>query len=39
MTTIIHNVSRVTPAGISEELTESHVNKTNRLAAEDSEPP
>jgi hypothetical protein len=31
MTTIIHNVSRVTSAGSSEELAESHVNKTSRL--------
>jgi hypothetical protein len=37
MTTIIHNVSRVTSAGSSEELAESHVNKTSRLATEDSE--
>jgi hypothetical protein len=37
MTTIIHNVSRVTSAGNSEELAESHVNKTTRLATEDSE--
>jgi hypothetical protein len=37
MTTIIHNVSRVTSAGSSEELAESHVNKTTRLATEDSE--
>jgi hypothetical protein len=39
MTTIIHNVSRVTSAGISEELAESHENETTRLATEDSEPP
>jgi hypothetical protein len=39
MTTIIHNVSRVTSAGSSEELAESHVNKTTRLATEDSEQP
>jgi hypothetical protein len=39
MITIIHNVSRVTPAGSSEELAEFHVNKTTRLATEDSEPP
>jgi hypothetical protein len=39
MTTIIHNVSRVTSAGSSEELAESHVNKTSRLATEDSEQP
>jgi hypothetical protein len=39
MTTIIDNVSRVTSAGSSEELAESHVNKTTRLAAEDSEQP
>jgi hypothetical protein len=39
MTTIIHNVSRVTSAGSSEELAESHVNKTTRLATEDSAPP
>jgi hypothetical protein len=39
MTTIIHNVSRVTSTGSSEELAESHVNKTIRLATEDSEPP
>jgi hypothetical protein len=39
MTTIIHNVSRVISAGGSEELAESHVNKTTRLATEDSEPP
>jgi hypothetical protein len=39
MTTIIHSVSRVTSAGSSEELAESHVNKTTRLATEDSEPP
>jgi hypothetical protein len=39
MTTIIHNVSRVTSAGSSEELAESHVNKTTRLATEVSEQP
>jgi hypothetical protein len=39
MTMIIHNVSRVTSAGSSEELAESHVNKTTRLATEDFEPP
>jgi hypothetical protein len=39
LTTIIHNVSRVTSAGSSEELAESHVNKTTRLATEDSEQP
>jgi hypothetical protein len=39
MTTIIHNVSRLTSAGSSEELAESHVNKTTQLATEDSEPP
>jgi hypothetical protein len=39
MTTIIHNVCRVTSAGSSEELAESHVNKTTRLATEDSESP
>jgi hypothetical protein len=39
MTTIIHNVSRVTSAGSSEELAESHVDKTTRLATEDFEPP
>jgi hypothetical protein len=39
MTTIIHNVCRVTSAGSSEELAESHVNKTTRLAIEDSESP
>jgi hypothetical protein len=39
MTTIIHNVSRVTSAGSSEELAESHVNQTTRMAAEDSESP
>jgi hypothetical protein len=39
MTTIIHNVRRVTSAGSSEELVESHVNKTTRLATEDSESP
>jgi hypothetical protein len=39
MTTIIHNVSRVTSAGNSEELAESHVNKNTRLATEDSESP
>jgi hypothetical protein len=39
MTTIIHNVSHVTSAGGSEELAESHVNKTTRLATEDSEQP
>jgi hypothetical protein len=37
MTTIIHNVCRVTSAGSSEELAESHVNKTIRLAIEISE--
>jgi hypothetical protein len=39
MTTINHNVNRVTSAGSSEELAESHVNKTTRLATEDSEQP
>jgi hypothetical protein len=39
MTMIIQNVSRVASAGCSEELAESHVNKTTRLATEDSEPP
>jgi hypothetical protein len=39
MTTIIHNVSRLTSAGSSEELAESHVNNTTRLAIEDSEQP
>jgi hypothetical protein len=39
MTTIIHSVSRVTLARSSEELAESHVNKTTRLATEDSEHP
>jgi hypothetical protein len=39
MTTIIHNVSRVTSAGSSEEPAKSHVNKTTRLATEDSEQP
>jgi hypothetical protein len=39
MTTIIHNVSRVTSAGSSEELAESHVNQTTRMATEDSKPP
>jgi hypothetical protein len=39
MTTIIHSVSRVTSVGSSEELAESHVNKTTRLATEDSEQP
>jgi hypothetical protein len=39
MTTIIHNVSRVTSAGSSEELAESHVNKTFRLATKESEQP
>jgi hypothetical protein len=39
MTTIIHNVSRMTSSGSSEELAESHVNKTTRLATEDSEQP
>jgi hypothetical protein len=39
MITIIHSVSRVTTAGSSEELAESHVNKTTRLATEDSESP
>jgi hypothetical protein len=39
MTTIIHNVSRVTSAGSSEELAESHVNKTTLLATEDSKQP
>jgi hypothetical protein len=38
-TTIILSVSRVTSAGSSEELAESHVNKTIRLATEDSEQP
>jgi hypothetical protein len=37
MITIIHNVSRVTSAGCSEELAESHVNRTTQLATEDSE--
>jgi hypothetical protein len=32
-------VSRVTSAGSSEELAESHVNKTTRLATEESEQP
>jgi hypothetical protein len=36
MTTIIHNVCRVTSAGSSEEIAESHVDKTTRLATEDS---
>jgi hypothetical protein len=35
MTRIIHNVGRVTSAGSSEELAESHVNKTTRLATEE----
>jgi hypothetical protein len=39
MTTTIHNVSRVNSAGGSEELAESHVNKTTGLATEDSEKP
>jgi hypothetical protein len=39
MITIIYNVSRVTSAGSSEELAESHVNKTTRLATEDTEQP
>jgi hypothetical protein len=39
MTTIIHYVRRVTSTGSSEELAESHVNKTTRLATEDSESP
>jgi hypothetical protein len=39
MTKVIHDVSRVTSAGSSEELAESHVNKTTRLATEDSEQP
>jgi hypothetical protein len=39
MTTIIHNVGRVTSAGSSEEVAESHVNKTTRLATEHSESP
>jgi hypothetical protein len=39
MTTIIHNVCRVTSARSSEELAKSHVNKTTRLATEDSESP
>jgi hypothetical protein len=39
MTTIIYSVSRVTSAGSSEELAESHVNKTTRLATEVSEQP
>jgi hypothetical protein len=39
MTTIIHNVCRMTSAGSSEELAESHVNKTTQLATEDSEHP
>jgi hypothetical protein len=38
-TTIIHNVSRMTSARSSEELAESHANKTTRLATEDSESP
>jgi hypothetical protein len=38
-TTIIQNVSRVTSATSSEELAESLVNKTTRLATEDSESP
>jgi hypothetical protein len=39
MITIIHNVSRVSSAGSSEELAEPHVNKTTRLATDDSEQP
>jgi hypothetical protein len=39
MTTIIHNVGRVTSAGSSQELAESHVNKITRLATENSESP
>jgi hypothetical protein len=39
VTTIIHNVSRVTSAGSSEELAESNVSQTTRLETEDSEPP
>jgi hypothetical protein len=39
MTTKIHNVRRKTSAGSSDELAESHVNKTTRLATEDSESP
>jgi hypothetical protein len=39
MTTIIHSVCRVTPTVSSEKLAESQVNKTTRLATEDSEPP
>jgi hypothetical protein len=39
MTTTIHNVSRVTSARCSEELAESHVNKTTRPATEASESP
>jgi hypothetical protein len=39
MTSIFHSVSRVTSAGRSEELAESHENKTTRLATEDSESP
>jgi hypothetical protein len=39
MTTIINNVGRLTSAGSSVELAESHVNKTTRPATEDSEPP
>jgi hypothetical protein len=37
LTTIIHNVSRVTSAGSFEDLAESHVNKTTLLATENSE--
>jgi hypothetical protein len=39
MTMIIHNVSRVTSAERSEEIAESHVNKTTQLAIEDYESP
>jgi hypothetical protein len=39
MTTIIHNVSRVTSARSSEELAESYVNKTTLLETEHSESP
>jgi hypothetical protein len=39
MTTIIYNVGRLTSAGSSEELAESHVNITIWLATEDSEQP
>jgi hypothetical protein len=39
MTTIIHNVGRVTSVRSSKELAESHVNKTTRLSTEDFEQP